>query len=111
MPKAKKQKRVVRKKSKKSIKIDSGPLEYGGWKIGDVAWWCMTSEATPHQGIIARFHPEDNVGPAVSLDDTAGGRRVALMQFIFDTKKAAKASRPEFIEFWQNYRNQRDQKK
>ena len=104
MPKQKKQKRVVRK-NKKVATSDPGPTEYEGWKIGDIAWWCMASEATPRQGEIVKFHPNDNIGPAVSLDDMSGaGRRVALVQFIFDNKKAAKESRAEFNKFWKDYK-------
>ena len=105
----KKTKAVSRKKTKKTIKkIDPGLLEYEGWKLGDTVYWCTSTEATPRIGTIARFHPEDSIAPAVSLNDqTQGGQRVTMVKFIFETKKEAKDSRPEFLEFWQNYREKK----
>jgi|TARA_R110001583_G_scaffold21333_16_gene81082 hypothetical protein len=104
----KKTKAVSRKKTKVTKKIDTGLLEYEGWKIGDTAFWCTSTEATPRQGTVVRFHPEDSIAPAVSLNDTThGGQRVTLVKFIFETKKEAKDARPEFLEFWQNYRNKK----
>ena len=108
----KKTKAVSSKRTKKTIKkIDPGLLEYEGWKLGDTAWWCMPNEATPHQGTIVRFHPEDNIAPAVSLNDMTGGQRVTLVKFIFEAKKEAKDSRLEFLEFWENYRKKKQCKK
>jgi hypothetical protein len=112
MAKEKKQKRVPRKKNKAVVKTDPGPEEYGGWKLGDLVYWCLSTEATPRYGSILKFHPNDNVGPAVSLSDlSGGGQRVALVQFIFETKKEAKESRLEFVEFWQNHKAQSLKKK
>jgi len=111
MAKEKKQK-VLKKKAKVILKIDPGPTEYNGWKLGDLVYWCTSSEKTPRHGSILKFHLNDNQGPAVSLDDlSGGGQRVAMIKFIFETKKEAKESRPEFIDFWQNYKTQRRKKK
>jgi hypothetical protein len=109
----KKTKAVSRKRTKKVIKkIDPGLLEYEGWKLGDTVWWCLPNEATPRQGAIVRFHPDDNIAPAVSLNDlTGGGQRVTLVKFVYETKKEAKDSRQEFLEFWENYREKKQCKK
>jgi len=112
MAKEKKQKRVPRKKNKVVVEADPGITEYESWKLGDLVYWCLSTEATPRYGSILKFHPNDNVAPAVSLTDlSGGGQRVALVQFIFETKKEAKESRLEFIEFWQKYKTQTAKKK
>ena len=105
MVKPKKKSKAVSRKKTKKVKIDPGLLEYKGWSLGDTVWWCLTNEAKPHEGTIVRFHPEDNIAPAVSLlDITAGGQRVTLVEFIFSTRKEAKDSRPEYLKFWEDYK-------
>jgi hypothetical protein len=101
---AKRKKKSAGSRKKKSIiKLDPGPLEFEGWKLGDEVWFCLTSEATPRRGKIEKFYLEDNNGPALSLMDlSGGGYRVTSVKFIFETKKEAKNSRPELIEFWKN---------
>ena len=81
--------------------------EYEGWKVGDTAWFCVGSEATPHSGKIENFYPEDNIAPAVSLHDASGGYRVTLVKFIFSSKKEAKDNRPEYLQFWEDYKEKK----
>jgi hypothetical protein len=99
-----------RKKNKiKAPAVDVIP-EYEGWKVGDEAWFCVGSEATPHHGKIENFFPGDSIAPAVSLQDTAGGHRVTLVEFIFSSKKEAKDSRPDYAKFWEDYKNKKKEK-
>ena len=89
-----------RKKNKIKSKVDPGPQEYEGWTLGDVVWFPRTSEATPHQGTIVKFHPTDAWAPCASLADmTSGGQRVVPIKYIFENKKEAKAARQEYVDF------------
>ena len=96
---------MARRKKNKVVTKKPEISEFEGWSIGDLAWFCLKTEATPHQGEITNFYPKDKIAPAVSLNDiTAGGHRVTLVKYIFETKKEAKASRPEYLKFWEDYK-------
>ena len=89
-----------RKKNKHISTVDSGPQEYGGWKVGDTAWFPSRYEATPRQGTIKQFYPKDRIAPCASVYDlTAGGQRVIPVQYLFEDKKKAKSKRQEYIDF------------
>lgn len=97
--KKRKKKAVVRKRSNPVPERDV-VLEYGGWKAGDHAWFPIRSEATPHEGVIKEFHPNDNLCPCASLwDNSGGGYRVIPMDYIFEDKKSAKKSRESYLNF------------
>ena len=99
---------MARRKKKIVPKVDPGLLEYEGWNLEDVVWFCTMTEATPREGVIVKFHPEDSIAPAVSLNDkTGGGYRVTLVEYIFNTKKEAKDARPAYLEFWENWRKEK----
>ena len=90
------------KRKKKKVEPEGDPpiAEYEGHSLGDEVWFCISYEKTPHKGRITRFHPDDDIAPAVSLYDIShGGHRVAAVRYIFSTKKEAKEARVEYLEF------------
>ncbi len=91
---------MARRKKTKVVEKDKGLQEYEGWTLGDLVWFPSRYEATPRQGKIVRFHPEDNIAPCVSLHDlTAGGQRVMPVQYLFEDKKTAKSNRQSYLDF------------
>ena len=95
--------RKTRKKNNK-IKITRDQiLEFENWKAGDQPWYPMMFEATPNQGTILEFYPKDSSGPCACVYDiTSGGYRTVPVKFLFEDKKEAKASRADFLEFFDN---------
>jgi len=87
---------MARRKKNKTKPVDRGLLEYEEHKLDDVIWFPVTWEAKIHRGIILRFHPNDNIEPAMQVrDETHGGYRTIPVRYAFQDVKKAKIFRKE----------------
>ena len=60
----------------------SNILEYKGWKAGDMAYGKQFSTDKIVHGEIKCFHPDDKLGPAVTIVSTGDG---SYMTILFET--------------------------
>ena len=96
---------MARRKKNKVKKVDPGLLEFEGWELEQKAWFPMVDGAAPHEGIIKRFYPDDKIAACACLwDQTGGGYRTVPIKFLFLDKKKAKASRQDFLSFWDSFK-------
>ena len=67
--------------------------EMNGFKI-DQRIWCKTVNGRLIRGIITQFHPNDSLGPAVSvIDEVHGSHRTVLLSGCSITKPSRRAKR------------------
>ena len=97
------------RRKKKPVTVDiEKVLEYSGWKKGDVCYAMFFGENKASYCEVLEFHPNDRVGPSVSVRDAESGKyRVALVQAIADTAKEAKKG----FETWKKLQDKKDAKK
>ena len=89
--------KTTKKKEKptkrKRVKIAEDPnivKEFGGWKLGDVAWAKYHNGQKVH-GEIKQFHPNDSIAPAATLlDDVVGGFRTVRVSDLTENKPKRK---------------------
>ena len=54
-------------------------LEYDGWKVGDMAHGRQYGTDKPVYGEIKAFHPEDKLGPAVTIVNILDGSYISIL--------------------------------
>jgi len=94
--KAKKKEKPTKRKRAKISEDPNIVKEFGGWKLGDIAWARYHNDQKIH-GEIKEFHPNDNIAPAVTLlDDVVGGFRTVAVSAL--TKIKPKRKRTSLLE-------------
>lgn len=66
------------RRKKTQQKIDSGPGELSGFKVGDTIWSRHVS-GKEYQGEIVRFYPDVPEGPCASIITQSSGYRTVLL--------------------------------
>ena len=90
---ATKKKRSVSRKKTKQKEDENIVKEFGGWKLGDLAWGQRLDGGKVY-GEIVQFHPEDSIAPAVSIiDQVVGGYRVVKVESLTEAKQKGVRSR------------------